>query len=53
MRHTMSFIAGKQIVLGVSGSIAAYKIAELARNLTLDGALVDVIMTASARRVVG
>ena len=53
MRPTMSFISGKQIVLGVSGSIAAYKIAELARNLTLDGALVNVIMTESARRFVG
>src|SRR6185503_3156432 len=49
----MSTLTGKQIILGVSGSIAAYKIAELARDLTLDGALVDVIMTESARRFVG
>jgi phosphopantothenoylcysteine decarboxylase/phosphopantothenate--cysteine ligase len=46
-------LAGKQIILGVSGSIAAYKVAELARNLTLAGALVDVIMTESAQRFVG
>jgi len=46
-------LAGKKIVLGVSGSIAAYKVAELARNLTLAGALVDVIMTESAQRFVG
>src|SRR5215212_11189391 len=49
----MSVLTGKKVVLGVSGSIAAYKIAELARNLTLDGARVDVIMTDSARRFVG
>jgi phosphopantothenoylcysteine decarboxylase/phosphopantothenate--cysteine ligase len=49
----MSIIAGKQIVLGVSGGIAAYKVAELARRLTLDGAVVDVIMTDAARRFVG
>ncbi|MBO9326261.1 MAG: bifunctional phosphopantothenoylcysteine decarboxylase/phosphopantothenate--cysteine ligase CoaBC [Roseiflexus sp.] len=49
----MSIIKGKHIILGVTGSIAAYKVAELARNLTLDGAIVDVIMTAAAQRFVG
>jgi phosphopantothenoylcysteine decarboxylase/phosphopantothenate--cysteine ligase len=49
----MSIVTGKQIILGVSGGIAAYKVAELARRLTLDGALVDVIMTAAARHFVG
>jgi phosphopantothenoylcysteine decarboxylase/phosphopantothenate--cysteine ligase len=49
----MSILTGKQIILGVSGGIAAYKVAELARRLTLDGALVDVIMTAAARHFVG
>ncbi|MFL5805992.1 MAG: bifunctional phosphopantothenoylcysteine decarboxylase/phosphopantothenate--cysteine ligase CoaBC [Roseiflexaceae bacterium] len=49
----MSVLAGKHIVLGVSGGIAAYKVAELARRLTLDGAIVDVIMTDAARRFVG
>jgi phosphopantothenoylcysteine decarboxylase/phosphopantothenate--cysteine ligase len=49
----MSVVSGKQIILGVSGGIAAYKVAELARRLTLDGAMVDVIMTESARRFVG
>jgi phosphopantothenoylcysteine decarboxylase/phosphopantothenate--cysteine ligase len=49
----MSVVSGKQIVLGVSGGIAAYKVAELARRLTLDGAIVDVIMTESARRFIG
>ncbi|MBC8159960.1 MAG: bifunctional phosphopantothenoylcysteine decarboxylase/phosphopantothenate--cysteine ligase CoaBC [Roseiflexaceae bacterium] len=49
----MSIMRGKQIVLGVSGSIAAYKVAELARRLTLDGAAVDVVMTEAAKRFVG
>jgi phosphopantothenoylcysteine decarboxylase/phosphopantothenate--cysteine ligase len=44
---------GKRVVLGVCGSIAAYKVAQLARNLTLAGALVDVILTESAERFVG
>lgn len=39
---------GKHIVLGVSGGIAAYKAIELARDLTLAGALVDVMLTRSA-----
>src|SRR5262245_52371221 len=47
--RAMSVVSGKQIILGVSGGIAAYKVAELARRLTLDGARVDVIMTAAAR----
>ena len=38
----------KHIVLGVSGGIAAYKSIELARDLTLAGALVDVMLTRSA-----
>src|SRR6185295_8279625 len=50
---TMSILAGKHIILGVSGGIAAYKVAELARHLTLDGAIVDVIMTEAAQRFVG
>jgi phosphopantothenoylcysteine decarboxylase / phosphopantothenate---cysteine ligase len=38
--------AGRRIVLGVSGGIAAYKAIQLARDLTLAGAQVDVILTA-------
>lgn len=49
----MDMLSGKRIVLGVTGSIAAYKVAELARNLTLAGAIVDVILTEAARRFVG
>jgi phosphopantothenoylcysteine decarboxylase / phosphopantothenate---cysteine ligase len=41
-------LQGKHVVLGVSGGIAAYKAIELARDLTLEGALVDVMLTRSA-----
>ncbi len=43
---------GKLIVLGVSGSIAAYKAVELARRLTQAGASVQVVMTRSATEFV-
>ncbi len=43
---------GKHIVLGVTGSIAAYKACELASKLTQFGALVDVILTPAAERFV-
>lgn len=45
-------LTGKQIVLGVTGSIAAYKAVDLLRTLTQAGAGVRVIMTASAQRFV-
>ncbi len=38
----------KHIVLGVTGSIAAYKAAELASKMTQAGALVDVVLTPAA-----
>lgn len=41
-------IKGKKILLGVTGSIAAYKAALLVRLLVKEGAEVKVIMTASA-----
>lgn len=41
-------LSGKRILLGVSGSIAAYKAAILVRLLVKQGAEVKVIMTASA-----
>ena len=43
---------GKRVLLGVSGSIAAYKAADLASKLTQAGAIVDVLMTASAGQFV-
>lgn len=42
----------KTIVLAVTGSIAAYKAVELARLFIKKGALVDVVMTASATKFV-
>ncbi len=48
----MSILSGKRIVLGVSGSIAAYKAADLASKLTQAGAQVDVILTGSAEKFV-
>ncbi|MBN1862990.1 MAG: bifunctional phosphopantothenoylcysteine decarboxylase/phosphopantothenate--cysteine ligase CoaBC [Dehalococcoidales bacterium] len=42
----------KTVVLGVSGSIAVYKAADLASKLTQAGAKVNVIMTESATRLV-
>lgn len=44
----MANLAGKKIVLGVSGSIAAYKSAELVRRLRDSGAVVRVVMTPAA-----
>ena len=45
-------LTGKSIVLGVTGSIAAYKAASLARRLLTEGAIVRVVMTHSAQRFV-
>ena len=39
----MSVLSGKRILLGVTGSIAAFKAADLASKLTQLGAQVDVI----------
>jgi len=43
---------GAFVVLGVTGSIAAYKVVELARRLTQAGATVQVVMTRSATEFV-
>ncbi|MCL4803833.1 MAG: bifunctional phosphopantothenoylcysteine decarboxylase/phosphopantothenate--cysteine ligase CoaBC [Anaerolineae bacterium] len=48
----MTVLQGKQIVLGVTGSIACYKSIDLASKLTQAGAHVDVILTESACRFV-
>lgn len=42
----------RRIVLGVTGSIAAYKAADLASQLTQSGALVDAVLTDPAQRFV-
>lgn len=49
----MQNVAGKRIVLAVCGGIAAYKVVELARELTQTGADVRVVMTPSATKFVG
>ena len=48
----ISLFADKNIILGVTGSIAAYKAADLASKLTQAGAHVDVILTQAARNFV-
>jgi len=48
----LAVVRGKLVVLGVSGSIAAYKAVELARRLVQAGATVQVIMTRSATEFV-
>lgn len=47
-----ALLRGKRIILGVSGSIAAYKVVDLASKLTQAGALVDVVMTEAAQRFI-
>ncbi len=44
---------GRRILLGVTGGIASYKSAWLARLLTQAGAEVDVVLTRSAREFIG
>jgi phosphopantothenoylcysteine decarboxylase/phosphopantothenate--cysteine ligase len=48
----MEGLRGRFIVLGVTGSIAAYKSVELARRLTQAGATVQVVMSRSATEFV-
>ena len=46
-------LAGRTIVLGVSGSIAAYKSIEVTSRLVQAGATVEVVMTEAATKFVG
>ena len=48
----VTLLQDKHIVVGVCGSIAAYKAADLVSKLAQAGALVDVVMTAAAQRFV-
>ena len=48
----MPILVDKHILLGVTGSIAAYKAADLASKLAQAGALVDVVLTPSAEKFV-
>jgi phosphopantothenoylcysteine decarboxylase/phosphopantothenate--cysteine ligase len=45
-------LANRRILLGVTGSIAAYKAADLASRLTRAGAVVDAVLSESALRFV-
>ena len=47
----MSIIKGKNIIVGVTGGIAAYKSCELVRGLVKKEASVQVVMTKNATRV--
>jgi phosphopantothenoylcysteine decarboxylase / phosphopantothenate---cysteine ligase len=44
---------GRRVLLGITGGIASYKAAWLARLLAQDGAVVDVVMTRAATEFVG
>ena len=46
-------LTGREILIGVTGGIAAYKTADLASKLVQAGAQVTVVMTRSARRFIG
>lgn len=48
----MSILSGKRILLGVTGSIAAFKAADLASKLTQAGAEVDVILTGAGEKFI-
>lgn len=45
-------LAGKKILLGMTGGIACYKVAELVRGLSKAGASVQVVMTAAATQFI-
>src|SRR4030043_2394336 len=47
-----SMFKGKNVVLGVTGSIAAYKAVDIASKLTQKGLAVDVVMTKAAQQFV-
>jgi phosphopantothenoylcysteine decarboxylase / phosphopantothenate---cysteine ligase len=48
----MAVLKGKHIVLGITGSIAAFKAAELASQLSQLGAQLDVILTPAAEKFI-
>jgi phosphopantothenoylcysteine decarboxylase/phosphopantothenate--cysteine ligase len=48
----MQSLLNKKIILGISGGVAAYKSAELARLLMQEGAKVQVVMTEAAQQFV-
>ena len=48
----MNVMTGKRILLGVTGSLAAYQAATIATKLVELGAIVDVFMTFSAKKLI-
>ena len=48
----MNDLAGKHVVLGLTGGIACYKAAELCRALIKEGATVQVVMTEAAEQFI-
>jgi phosphopantothenoylcysteine decarboxylase/phosphopantothenate--cysteine ligase len=46
-------LQGREILLGVTGGIAAYKAADLTSKLVQQGAAVSVVLTRSARQFIG
>ena len=53
MAEKKSNLGGLNILLGVSGGIAAYKVVDLASKLTAIGAKVNTVMTENACRLIG
>jgi len=51
-RRRMTTLSGKEIVLGITGGIAAYKGCEIVRALRKEGAGIRVILTASGARFI-
>ena len=49
----MGSLSGRQVVLGVTGGIAAYKAVEVCRRLVAEGAHVTPVLTGGALRMVG
>ena len=49
---SISLLDGKQILLGVTGSIAAYKAVDLASKLAQSGAIVETVLTDDTTRFV-
>jgi len=45
-------LKGKSIIVGVTGSVAAYKTVDLVKGLRQDGAAVSVVMTRSSQRFI-
>lgn len=51
--NTISALTGRKLILGITGGIAAYKAAELARLLIKEGVIIQTVMTQAACRFLG